>query len=310
MTSAQSHLLQTPQWGALKSEFGWAAEALPGGLLVLFRGLPLGFSVAYVPKASPQADWAACLPDLDGRCRRRRAVFLKVEPDAWEGEPLPLDFAAHGFRPAAAIQPRRTILIDLRGSEDELLTRMKQKTRYNIRLAQKRGVAVAPSADVGLFARMLAETSERDGFGVHPPDYYRRAYEIFHPAGLCDLLVAGHQGRPLAALMVFALGRRAWYLYGASTSEGREVMPTYLLQWEAMRWARARACETYDLYGVPDAGEEALEREFASRSDGLWGVYRFKRGFGGELKRAAGAWDKVYNPALYLAARVLRGRAN
>jgi lipid II:glycine glycyltransferase (peptidoglycan interpeptide bridge formation enzyme) len=89
-------------------------------------------------------------------------------------------------------------------------------------------------------------------------------------------------------------------------------MPTYLLQWEAMRWARERGCTEYDLWGVPDADEDVLENNFSTRSDGLWGVYRFKRGFGGELRRTVGAWDRVYNPELYTAYRWWinrRGRA-
>jgi lipid II:glycine glycyltransferase (peptidoglycan interpeptide bridge formation enzyme) len=99
--------------------------------------------------------------------------------------------------------------------------------------------------------------------------------------------------------MVFANGLRAWYVYGASNNEERNRMPTYLLQWEAIRWAKSKGCEEYDLWGVPDENEEMLEANFESRHDGLWGVYRFKRGFGGELKRAAQALDKVYNPLLY-----------
>ncbi|HRQ32721.1 MAG TPA: peptidoglycan bridge formation glycyltransferase FemA/FemB family protein, partial [Anaerolineales bacterium] len=102
-------------------------------------------------------------------------------------------------------------------------------------------------------------------------------------------------------LFVARNGNRAYYLYGASTDEERNRMPTYLLQWEAMKWAKARGCEEYDLWGVPDEDEATLEANFESRHDGLWGVYRFKRGFGGELKRAAQAMDRVYNPILYWA---------
>ena len=116
---------------------------------------------------------------------------------------------------------------------------------------------------------------------------------------MADLLVAEFEGRPLAALMVFARGRRAWYVYGASNDEERNRMPTYLLQWEAMKWARAKGAEEYDLWGVPDEDEAKLEADFERRGDGLWGVYRFKRGFGGELKRASQALDRVYNPLLY-----------
>ena len=94
---------------------------------------------------------------------------------------------------------------------------------------------------------------------------------------MCDLLVAEYDGRLLAGLMVFARGSRAWYFYGASNDEERNRMPAYLLQWEAMRWAKSRGCSEYDLWGVPDAEEDALEEGFSTRSDGLWGVYRFKR---------------------------------
>ena len=142
-------------------------------------------------------------------------------------------------------------------------------------------------------------TGQRDGFGVHSLEYFRRAYDLFQPPGMCALLMAEYDGRPLAGLMVFARGARAWYFYGASNDEERNRMPTYLLQWEAMRWAKARGCSEYDLWGVPDADEAALEAGFTDRSDGLWGVYRFKRGFGGELKRSAGAWDRPYLPLVY-----------
>ncbi len=111
--------------------------------------------------------------------------------------------------------------------------------------------------------------------------------------------IAEHQGRLLAGLMVFAFGGKAWYLYGASADDGRELMPNYLLQWEAMRWAQAQGAQTYDLWGVPDEDEQTLETQFTQRSDGLWGVYRFKRGFGGRLVRVAGAWDWVYAPLQY-----------
>jgi lipid II:glycine glycyltransferase (peptidoglycan interpeptide bridge formation enzyme) len=88
-------------------------------------------------------------------------------------------------------------------------------------------------------------------------------------------------------------------VYGGSSEMERERMPNYLLQWEAMRWAKARGCEEYDLWGVPDESQEALEAHFAERSDGLWGVYRFKRGFGGDVRRAVQASDRVYRPLLY-----------
>jgi lipid II:glycine glycyltransferase (peptidoglycan interpeptide bridge formation enzyme) len=194
------------------------------------------------------------------------------------------------------------------GSEDDILARMKQKTRYNVRLAEKKGVTVRAWDDLDGFHQMVQVTGGRDGFGVHSLEYYRRAYALFHPTGMAELLVAEYEGQPLAALMAFARGRRAWYVYGASNDQERNRMPTYLLQWEAIRWAKSHGCTEYDLWGVPDEDEAKLEAEFESRHDGLWGVYRFKRGFGGKLKRAAQALDRVYNLLLYkLYLRFLAG---
>jgi peptidoglycan pentaglycine glycine transferase (the first glycine) len=293
------HLLQTAEWGELKSAFGWKPIRLisiASGVQILFRQLPLGLSLAYLPKADLDA---ALLPEIDEACRRQQAVFCKWEPDFWESDRAKYKIPS-GFVPSRYnIQPPRTIVVDIHDSEDDILARMKQKTRYNIRLAEKKGVTVRPWMDLDAFHKMLLVTGGRDGFGVHTLQYYRRAYELFHPAGLADLLVAEYEAEPLAALMVFAHGRRAWYVYGASNDAERNRMPTYLLQWEAMRWARGRGCEEYDLWGVPDAEQSVLEANFEARSDDLWGVYRFKRGFGGELRRSSQALDRIYNPLLY-----------
>lgn len=324
----QAHLLQTRPWGELKSAFGWevvhvlnAQEDL--GAQVLFRRLPLGFCLAYIPKGpvgglqvdsmdevsqdaaawvNPEIPaWQTLWQEIDRLCRRRRAVFLKLEPDGWVIDDAAAQSSPPGFRPSAhPIQPRRTLVVDLRGDEESLLGRMKQKTRYNIRLAQKKGVSVHPSADLETFYRLMQATGRRDDFGVHSLAYYRRAYELFHPRGECELLIAELEGEALGGLMVFAHGERAWYLYGASSDRRREAMPAYLLQWEAMRWARGRGCLSYDLWGVPDADEQTLEAQFMQRSDGLWGVYRFKRGFGGPLRQALGPWDRVYSAPGYL----------
>ena len=298
------HLLQTGEWGELKSAFGWEAVRVindEAGAQILFRKLPLGFTIAYIPKLSigdqqlmaPEEFWK----EVDTVCKKQRAIFLKIEPDAWDSKFI--------FRPSSFIlskqniQPPRTILVDIRWSEEEILARMKQKCRYNIRLAEKKGVTIRAWDDFNGFYKMIQITGGRDGFGVHSFEYYRRAYELFHPTGACELLVAEFEARPLAALMVFSHGKRAWYIYGASNDEERNRMPTYLLQWEAIRWARSKGAEEYDLWGVPDEDEAMLEAQFENRNDGLWGVYRFKRGFGGELKRAAQAMDKIYNPLLY-----------
>ncbi len=304
--SPDAHLLQTSAWGALKSGFGWQVEHVKvgeTGAQVLFRRLPLGFSFAYIPKGPLGPDWNALWPEIHRLCLQKRALILKVEPDAWEpaaGEAALLEACLPGFTAGAdTVQPRRTMVVRLDGSEEAILARMKQKTRYNIRLAEKKGVAVRLSEDVSVFYTLMQATGRRDGFGIHNREYFEQAFRLFNAQGMCALLLAEYEGRPLAGLMVFASGRRAWYFYGASNDEERSRMPAYLLQWEAMRWAKQRGCLEYDLWGVPDADESALEAGFSERSDDLWGVYRFKRGFGGELMRSAGAWDKAYLPLVY-----------
>lgn len=325
-----AHILQSLPWGELKKAFGWEVVHWVSetggekvGAQILFRSLPFGFRFAYIPKGpagiragsgdsvllSPA--WKNFLEEVDGLCRKKRAIFLKIEPDLMlsvaggERQVVPPGFALSQH----SIQPLRTIILDIGAPLEEILARMKQKTRYNIRLAERKGVHVRSSDSLESFYQLMQVTGERDRFGVHSQEYYQRAYELFKPLGACELFVADFQGRALAAIMTFAWGQRAWYLYGASSSEHRELMSTYLVQWEAIRWAKSKGCLQYDLWGIPDAPEEVLEREFSQRNDGLWGVYRFKRGFGGKVCRAAGPWDRVYNPLLYGFYRIWTKRS-
>ncbi|HSJ88856.1 MAG TPA: peptidoglycan bridge formation glycyltransferase FemA/FemB family protein [Anaerolineales bacterium] len=297
----RAHLLQTGEWGELKSAFGWKPVRIVSGEMgvqILFRKLPLGLTIGYIPKANPDLSlWK----EIDFCCKQNRAIFLKLEPDAWQDSPIP---EAEGFEVKVSphnIQPPRTIIVDISESEEKILARMKQKTRYNIRLAEKKGIMVRAWDDLESFHKMMLVTGGRDGFSVHSFEYYQRAYELLHSKQMCEILLAEFESKPLAALFVARYGNRAYYLYGASTDEERNRMPTYLLQWEAMKWAKVRGCEEYDLWGVPDEDEPALEANFEKRHDGLWGVYRFKRGFGGEVRRAAQALDRVYNSVLYWA---------
>jgi len=299
-----AHLLQTSRWGDLKQSNGWDVARIVlenAGSQVLFRHLPLGYTIAYIgkgPIGQPKAEfWKA----VDALCHDHRAVFLKVEPDEWlDGRETTVDAESSGFRRSSqSIQPPRTILVEIGGDEAGILARMKQKTRYNIRLAIKRGVVVRQSSDVNIFHELLLETGKREKFGIHSYQYYQRCYDLFNPRGECELLLAEFEEKQISGVMIFAIGDRAWYFYGASSDRYRNTMASYLLQWEAIRWARSRGCKYYDFWGVPDEDEETLESEFIHRDDGLWGVYRFKRGFGGNLVRSSGPWDRIYHPILY-----------
>jgi lipid II:glycine glycyltransferase (peptidoglycan interpeptide bridge formation enzyme) len=315
-----AHLLQSANWGRLKSAFGWFSriaaivdtdrdEVVAGGQ-ILFRRLPFGLgTLAYLPAgplfcgddpAHPanRMLWQA----IDAAARRERAVFLKVEPCDWyrPRPDLPGQLTAANLRPSPqTIQPPRTIVIDLAGGEEAVLKRMNQSTRYKVKLGPKKEVEVRESDDVDSFNRLIAVTGERDRFGVHDPAYYRMAHDLFSKQSQCALLMASHAGRDLAGVMVFRCGSNAYYLYGASSDEERNRMPTYNVQWVAIQWAIRCGAARYDLWGVPDADPETLDADFEKHYDGLWGVYGFKRGFGGQIVRSVGAWDKVYNPPLY-----------
>ncbi|MBN1889893.1 MAG: peptidoglycan bridge formation glycyltransferase FemA/FemB family protein [Thermoflexales bacterium] len=317
------HILQTWAWGALKTRFGWQAARLAltdgarlvAGAQVLFRRLPLRLgTIAYVPRG-PLVDrddeqTVHSLQDsLDQLCRAQRAAWLKIEPEAANSK---YQIAGCKLQPSShTVQPPRTIVVDLRGSEEELLARMHAKTRYNIRLAGRKGVTVrsGTAEDLDAFYALMETTGTRDGFGVHSLDYYRAAFELFVLPGHARLLLAQVGDTVVAGVMVFALGEagqgRAWYFYGASGDAHRDKMPNYALQWEAMRWAREIGCVSYDLWGIPDEDESKLEAHYLERHDGLWGVYRFKRGFGGRVIRYAGAYDRVYNPWLYRLGRLI-----
>jgi lipid II:glycine glycyltransferase (peptidoglycan interpeptide bridge formation enzyme) len=184
------------------------------------------------------------------------------------------------------------MVIPLDQDEETLLMNMKSKTRYNVRLAGRRGVSIRKGSthDLDLLYRMYAETSVRDGFIIRHQGYYEDAWGTFITAGLAQPLIAEVEGQPVAALIAYRFGPTAYYLYGMSTSEHREKMPNYLLQWEAMRWAKRQGCERYDLWGAPDRIDP---------DDPMYGVYRFKDGFGARFVRTVGAWDLPLRPTLY-----------
>jgi peptidoglycan pentaglycine glycine transferase (the first glycine) len=296
------HVLQTWEWGQFKRRWGWTPRYLlspqqDAAALVLRRTLsPLKLNLLYVPKG-PALDYANAatvdrvLSDLIDLARRDRAIFIKIDPDlpAADGSIL----RDRGWRfSAEQIQFRNTMLIDLSPSEDQLLAAMKPKTRYNVRLAEKKGVIIRSGDlnDLDALYALYAETAQRDGFIIRPIDYYRDAWGSFIQSGLARPLLAEVDGEVVAGLILFHFADRAWYMYGMSRNVQREKMPNYLLQWAAMRQAKAWGCTTYDLWGAPDELGEA---------DSMWGVYKFKEGLGAAFTPHVGAYDFVISPLGY-----------
>jgi lipid II:glycine glycyltransferase (peptidoglycan interpeptide bridge formation enzyme) len=343
--ASTASFLQSGLWGEFKSAFGWTALrfALEGSgpqarLLVLVRRLPAGFSFAYVPhgpEAEPsecsRAEFLALLsaslrPFLPPRC-----LFIRFDPPWYEVEARERVVEEEGgagpsagrggearrpsiglplHRAAYDVQPPDTVLVDLRPGEAEILASMKPKWRYNIRLADKKGVAVEASGpeSISEFYELYRETSLRDRIAIHPEGYYRRLFALAagKPEGSAGstmrsspsfdlrLWIARHDGKALAAIITLFYGDQAVYLYGASSDEGRNLMPAYALQWAAMRAAKASGCASYDLFGIPPDGDP---------DHPMAGLYRFKTGFGGEIVHRAGSWDYPLRPSAYVCFR-------
>ncbi len=317
-SQARAHLLQLAAWGALKSQFGWDARivalsdgsGIVAGASVLLKNLPLGAGrMAYLPRG-PYATDEARYPALWQAIRSETgAAFLKVEPGHFHDQPAP-DFAKMGFAPSPqSIQPNNTIVIDIRADDEIILKRMNQGTRRKVRKSLKADINYIQGSreDLKDFNRLMQATGERKDFGVHNPEYYQRVYDLFIPEHGA-LLLARYKQKTLGAIMVFSiessLGSSAWYFYGASSREHSNLYASYGLQWQAIQWAKARGCVCYDMWGIPDQNQETLEAQFQRRSDGLWGVYGFKRGWGGRICRASGSWDMAFNPLVYGAYRM------
>ncbi len=310
----RAHVLQQSAWGQLKRAYGWQycrvaltpmdSSAIVAGAQVLYRSVSKLGSMAYLPMGplvTHDDQWTPLWNAIRKRAAQHKAAFLKWEPGIYL-DTAPPDASKWGFVISPqTVQPPRTILIDVQADDEAILARMNQGTRRKIRKSLKSDIHYYEGGreDVAKFTAMMQVTGSRNDFGVHEPAYYLKAYDLFVPSGNAALIMAEHGSDSLAGIMVFAAGKTAWYLYGASSNEKRDLMATYGVQWKAIEWARARGCQHYDLWGVPDADEPALEAQFQERSDGLWGVYGFKRGWGGQVVRSAGAWDKVYNPLVY-----------
>jgi peptidoglycan pentaglycine glycine transferase (the first glycine) len=317
-SSPNGHLFQTSRWGTLKARFGWKVErfalstgdTIVAGAQVLYRSLPLGFTLAYIPKG-PLLDWndedqaRTLLIVLRRAVHRHRAFCLKLEPELLNEPAMATTFVRHGLQPShQTVQPRSTILIDLDGDEEELLGRMKSRSRYNIRLAARKGIVVRDGtvSDLSVFKSLLEETAQRQDFATHSAEFYREAYDQFVHSGQAHLLLAIYENIVLAGLMVFAVGQKAWDMFAASSNTHRNLKPNHLLKWEAIRWARSKGCKIYDLFGIPDEVGQYPERYNGTQPrhyDGMWGVYYFKQGFGGRIIRYMGAYDDVYSRPRY-----------
>ena len=303
---------QSPEWAEVKSN--WKNEVILaededgniiGSLSVLIRKIPIFGNIMYSSK-SPVCDIhdVSVLKQLtDGAKelgKKYNAIVLKIEPDIKSDDQGFRDLItqlgykikddAKNFR--EEIQPRYVFRLDIKDkTEDEVFADFHSKTRYNIRLATRKGVTIKEGTreDLKDFHKIMVETGARDGFIIRPLEYFEKMYDKLAPNHM-KLLMAYYEGQPISGVIPIMYGNKTWYLYGASSNQHRNLMPNYLLQWEMIKMAIANKSDIYDLRGVSGVVDESHPQ---------YGLYRFKKGFGAEFTEFIGEIYIPFKPIRY-----------
>jgi len=320
-SAPKGHILQSYEWGEIKGRGEWEPlrllvedeEGQPrAALSILKRRLPvINKTIFYAPRG-PVGDignWGLMdflFAEAKKLGKEHGAIFLKIDPDVPIEHETFIDYLrTREFVPCGkgegfeGIQPRFVFRLDLRPDLETLFANLHQKTRYNVRLAQKKGVEIRENCgkdELPVFYEILKETTERDKFLVRSYSYFSDLWDYLVPPGYLKLVMAYYEGTPIAGTLAFLFGDKAWYIYGASSNRHRNVMPNYLLQWTMIKWAKENNCTMYDFRGVPGhVGEDHP----------LYGLYRFKKGFNGDYTEFVGEYDQVYSPVYYRLWNVL-----
>ncbi len=315
-THAKGHFLQLWEWGQVKKGMGW--QPLPlvleengeirATLLILKRNLPLpGINkcIFYSPRG-PVVD-----VDSEELCKalfagakkvamEHGAIFLKIDPDVKkENEGFKDILTRCGFKKNETgldfegVQPNFVFRLNITPGPAALLENMHSKWRYNIRLAERKGVQIREANskdDLKAFYQILVETARRDEFLIRGYEYFEWIWDYMVENNYAQIFLGEYEGQAIAATLAMITGDKVWYLYGASSNEYRNVMPNYLIQWTMIQWAKKHNCTLYDFRGVSGDLDE---------SNPLYGLYRFKKGFNGEFTEFIGEWDYVYSPFFY-----------
>ena len=333
--SPYADILQSWEWGEVKRRSGWTprrflvsddADRVVGSAQVLgrrpVRGAP---HLLYAPRGPVVEGFRGdALGALIGEIRGRAgdAFVLKCDPPIEESSPESAAMTRAGFtieRSAGfgGVQPKAVMVLDLAPDLEKIFGGFRSKWRYNVRLAERKGVEVARAGreDLPAFYELLAETARRDRFFIRGRTYFEDLFEILEPAGMMAMFLARFEGAPIAGAICMGFGARLTYVYGASSNEHRNVMPNHLMQWHMIRWAKEHAYAIYDFRGVsPVRDGKPVEAHLA-------GLNRFKDGFGARYVEYAGTFDLPLRPLVYrgwvwgypaamsVLKRVKRGRA-
>ncbi len=298
-------ILQTDEWGRVKKSFGWEPFRIYFGknssCLVLKRKIPLiNKCFFYIPRG-PVIDYSDkflienFLKAVKALSKEQNALFVRIDPEIEESEIGNLNnLKFFGFLKAKKeIQPRSTFIVDLKADLEKIRANFESKFRYNIHVAEKHGVEIKIDLEekaIDIFYSLYQETCSRQNFIIHPKSYYQKVFSNIIKNNMGCVFTAYFENEPLSSVIIFSLGKRIWYMYGASSNRHRNLMSNNLLHWEIIKWAKAKGFEKYDLWGIPSN---------PNPKHPLWGVYRFKKGFNGRFVRFIGAYDLPFNKALY-----------
>lgn len=303
-----SHPLQSWEWGEFRQKTGLQVERvgvfegsnLTKGIQVTFHPIPyIGRTAGYLPKSfMPDEEQLSSLREIG---KRHKALFVKLEPnvanavDTISGhEHIQQFLIKNGAVPGKPLFTKYSFIIDLTKSEDELLASMSSKTRYNVRLAQKKGVKIFEQTSregMEQYLEILKETTNRQGFYAHGPQYFRTMWETLGNSGMIRIFNAIYEDTVIASWIVFVFNGVLYYPYGASRAIHRDVMASNLLLWEMIRFGKENGCTSFDLWGSlgpnPDTNHP------------WYGFHKFKMGFGGTLVEFVGSYDLVIDEPLY-----------
>lgn len=289
LADAGGSFLQGWQWGEILKSEGKEVERLAfsegdkviAQAQIIFAKLPLGWSYAFCPGGPVVVGGSDIWETFLVYLKNRGCIFLRCEPA------VEVHSAKFSTKKTIEVTPAATIVIDITRSPEELMSAMHPKTRYNIRLAEKKGVRVVEQKDFGIFWSLMGQTAKRDGFRLHEKKHYERVI------GSPDTrqFIAYLDNKPIAAAIAMGFGRTYTYIFGASDYEQRDLMAPYLVQWEMIKLARQLGFSRYDMFGI---------------SSGYPGVSRFKLGFGGRAVERPGTFDLIISPRNYKIYQLLR----
>lgn len=309
-----NHPLQSWEWGEFRKKTGievirlgvFKENSLVEGWQLTVHPLPkLPYNIIYFPKG-PLPN-KMMLDSLKKIAKEKRAIFIKLEPNIggfypWKAEKkeeIENFLLSEGCEHGDPLFTRFTFHLDLNKSEEQILSEMKPKTRYNIRLAFKKGVTVVEDNSLEAFEtylKLLLETARRQRFYAHTPSYHRLLWETLSSTGIYHLFLAKYKGEVLAAYIFFTFNNVLYYPYGASTRIHKEVMAPYALFWEAIKFGKQHNCQIFDMWGTPGPNP--------SPKNPWFGFHRFKEGFGAKLFEFIGTYDLVLNRSLWFLFRL------